>query len=110
MTGVFGWGSRKVFDAVDNIQVSRGQRDPETGKRGEEASQVVDKQFKEALNDESIKNINRAIEIEDSLGPFSPTGKVILTPAEQMVDPPLLRAQKTLETKGDAEFIRKNNE
>ena len=110
LTGVFGWGSRKVFDAVDNIQVSRGQRDPETGKRGEEASQVVDKQFKEALNDESIKNINRAIEIEDSLGPFSPTGKVILTPAEQMVDPPLLRAQKTLETKGDAEFIRKNNE
>jgi len=114
VTGALSWGSKKAFgkigDAYDNYKVASGKRNPEEGTRGEETSILMEKEFKDALNEQSIANINRAIEIEDSLSSYAPKGKIVLSPAEQMVDPPLLKAQKMLEAKGDAEFVRKNND
>ena len=93
------WAARKTIskggDIIDNVRVEAGKVEPGSGKRGEEAQAIVDKQLQEAAvgNEENIK---RAIEIETTLQPYTDE-RIVISPAEAILDAPTLQTQKALE-------------
>ncbi len=105
-----GWAARKTIskgaDVVDNLRVDAGKVEPGSGKRGEEAQAVVDKQLQEAAVGNEA-NIKRAIEIETTLQPYTDE-RIVISPAEATLDAPTLQTQKTIEQSASPEFTRKN--
>ena len=104
------WVGKKVFtkgaDTLDNLRVEAGTVDPKSGKRGDEAKVIVDKQLQDAaLGNE--ENIARAIEIETTLQPFAQE-RIVFSPAEATLDAPTLKTQAGIEQTATPEFARKN--
>jgi len=104
------WVARKTIskggDIIDNVRVEAGKVDPASGRRGDEAQAVVDKQLQDAaLGNEA--NIKRAIEIETTLQPYTDE-RIVISPAEATLDAPTLQTQKALEQSATPEFTRKN--
>ena len=104
------WAARKTIskggDIIDNVRVEAGKVDPASGRRGDEAQAIVDKQLQDAaLGNEA--NIKRAIEIETTLQPYTDE-RIVISPAEATLDAPTLQTQKALEQSATPEFTRKN--
>ena len=104
------WAGKKIFskgaDIRDNVRVESGKVDPRSGKRGDEAQVIVDQQLKDAAAGNEA-NIERAIEIETQLQPFTEE-RIVFSPAEATLDAPTLKTQASLEQSAAPEFARKN--
>jgi hypothetical protein len=98
---MFSWGKEKFVDAK---KIEEGTLDPSAGAQGEKAKGTLTKEVEEAAaTPESQINIQRAREIEETI-----LDEGALTPAEATMDPPLLQAQVSVESRATPEFTRKN--
>ena len=105
-----GWALKKTVskggDIIDNVRVESGKVEPGSGRRGEEAQAIVDKQLQEAAVGNEA-NIKRAIEIETNLQPYTDE-RIVISPAEATLDAPTLKTQAAIEQSATPEFTRKN--
>ena len=114
MARVVKWSVGKGKDAVADIKtqnkILEGQKSvlEDTTPGGQAAKGEFGKQLKAAIDEpEGAANLDRAIEIEENIGGLP---GLKLSPAEQTMDPALIKAQRDVEGRGSPEFTRKNNE
>ena len=106
----FGKGKEAVADIKAQNKILEGQQNvlDDTTPGGQSAKGEFGKQLKAAVDDpEGAANLDRAIEIEEGIGGVP---GLKLSPAEQTMDPALIKAQRDVEGRGSPEFTRKNNE
>ena len=105
----FGKGKDAVADVKAQNKILEGQSVlDDTTPGGQSAKGEFGKQLKAAVdNPEGAANLDRAIEIEEGIGGVP---GLKLSPAEQTMDPALIKAQRDVEGRGSPEFTRKNNE
>ena len=105
---LFKWGKNTIGGGIDDAAVLTGKRDPAEGTAGAAALAKLGDDVKEAAaTPEAQANLQRAAEIEATLGGFADE-PITFSPAEATLDAPLLATQTKLEGAGSPEFTRKN--
>jgi len=106
----FGKGKDAVADIKTQNKILEGQQNvlEDTTPGGKAAQSEFGKQLKAAVEtEEGAANLDRAIQIEENIGGVP---GLKLSPAEQTMDPALIKAQREVEGKGSPDFTRKNNQ
>ena len=105
-----GKGKDAVADIKTQNKILEGQQNvlEDTTPGGKAAQSEFGKQLKAAIEtEEGAANLDRAIQIEENIGGVP---GLKLSPAEQTMDPALIKAQREVEGKGSPDFTRKNNQ